>query len=121
MSDETKPWDGRPENPERDGWHWLLGNGGKGPIVEAACWCARRCVWFIQGNDDPMRADQMLTRGWLSYLGPCLLPTQHAALLAERDALRARVDEMDRAWKASSAQWIAALATARRAGTEGGQ
>lgn len=58
-------WDGRPQNPERDGWHWLDAGG---PVL---------CEW---------RA----SRGWMDetwwphaadlvYLGPCLTPQEVAA------------------------------------------
>lgn len=28
MTDDTPAWDGRPEKPERDGWHWVKPDGG---------------------------------------------------------------------------------------------
>lgn len=58
-------WDGRPLNPERDGWHWLDADG---PVL---------CEWRV-------------SRGWMDetwcthaadlvYLGPCLTPSEVAA------------------------------------------
>jgi hypothetical protein len=94
MNDEdTKPWDGRPENPERDGWHWVETAGGDALPYEwrTAGECERgrwpaRWIFDIEAEIDPRTC---------RYLGPCLLPADHAALLAERDALRARVEKLE--------------------------
>jgi hypothetical protein len=122
MSDETKPWDGRPENPERDGLHWLCHQEDLRPVPMP--WNAEYAAWCSGGMHSPQG---VIDLGW-RYLGPCLLPDEHAALLAERDALRAERDDWQliaerenrrNAEQALEAQ--AALSTARRAGTEGGQ
>lgn len=94
----SAPWDGRPANPEKDGWHWLLGNTVKKPTPEAACWQAPRArypgFWFFQGVEEPYRAERMgPSSGWLGYLGPCLTPAEitaceQAAWLAGAEAMR---------------------------------
>lgn len=76
-------WSGMPENPERDGWHWLARSrdhcepwpfrwvGGEEPG-----WCA-------EDGCDPDCADTSpdeMIRYWPFYLGPCLT----SADLAER-------------------------------------
>jgi hypothetical protein len=75
---------GVPENPERDGWHWLLANSTKDIVPEAACWRAPRSrypgMWFFQGNENYLVAEQMTqAHGWRGYLGPCLTPAEVAA------------------------------------------
>lgn len=73
-------WDGRPENPERDGWHWVAWAGTDaepsfwtphGPEKRGECW-----------NWD----DDWMGPGWVcanaTYHGPCLTPAEVAALRA---------------------------------------
>jgi hypothetical protein len=93
-------WDGVPENPERDGAHWIIGWGGTLFVAE---WQADPNAEFggdwgwYDGGDRP---DGMVANEW-EYGGPCLLPSDHAALLAERDALRADVTRLRRSWLAT--------------------
>lgn len=56
-------WDGRPDNPERDGTHWIIGRKG---IAFAAEWDATTGEWAWVGGDE---------RGWI-YAGPCLTPAE---------------------------------------------
>jgi hypothetical protein len=85
--DPARP--GVPLNPEKGGWHWLLANTNKGPQPDAACWDARLDRWFVQGCEDAFRPNQIMNRGWLGYLGPCLTPAEVEARVAQarRDAL----------------------------------
>lgn len=79
----SAPWDGKPENPERDGWHWLLvafGVGHPFPMM----WAADGMMWDA-GDAGWTHAEDIATR-W-RYLGPCLTPAEHAAAVqAERAA-----------------------------------
>lgn len=81
MTDTTPAaWDGRPENPERDGWHWLRNRYG---ATVPALWVAEDGAWRLHGQDYPAK-----TARWnQTYLGPALLPAQVAAAVqAEREA-----------------------------------
>jgi hypothetical protein len=62
----TDAWDGRPQNPEQDGWHWVCLSGGDYPI--AACWGDGE--WA--GPYD---------NGQYIYLGPCLTPADRDRLI----------------------------------------
>lgn len=95
MSDvdtSAAPWDGVPQNPELDGWHWLRMGG---VFVAPYRWTAgkvdpRNGFWLYPPDWEIMPEDKLISRQ--AYLGPCLLPSEHAALLAERAALRAERD-----------------------------
>lgn len=82
-----REWDGRPQNPDRDGWHWLA------PAIDptlppgAYRWHAPPRADVV-GMWDGAYPKDMVRRGY-TYLAPCLTPEEHAALLAERDAARA--------------------------------
>lgn len=83
----TDTWDGRPQNPERDGWHWLEANGNVIPAEwssatdEDTPWCIGEC-WFSR--------EFIGTK--LAYLGPCLTPAEierlRAALKQAEEGLR---------------------------------
>lgn len=66
----TDTWDGRPLNPERDGWHWLRSKITGASYVEK--WCADEANW---------RSGPALNYMHLAaeYLGPCHTPTEVAA------------------------------------------
>jgi len=73
-------WDGRPENPERDQWGWLFGEGWRHPTFPAR-WCATHSEWWIEADGDwwmPSRVAAAFT-----YLGPCLPPGGRASRLDE--------------------------------------
>ena len=75
----AEAWDGRPENPERDGWHWLcaaVGIGAPYPML----WSADGKAWDT-GDGWVFCTDPALTERQ-RYLGPCLLPEEVAALVA---------------------------------------
>ena len=104
-SDEWKPWDGRPENPERDGWHWIEWGGGTGRF-ETVRWLPDGVPYdtgcYLLGGSNSLRTASYACDRW-RYLGPCLLPSEHAALLAWGGVLRSRVEEAEAAAKASAA------------------
>jgi hypothetical protein len=79
----SAPWDGRPANPDADGWHWLLvahGIGHPFPML----WAADGRMWDA-GDAGWAHYEDIATR-W-RYLGPCLTPADHAAAVqAEREA-----------------------------------
>lgn len=67
-------WDGRPQNPERDGWHWLRRADG---FTAPYCWRAVPRVWLYPPDWELMPEDKEIYRQ--SYIGPCLLPSEIAA------------------------------------------
>ena len=78
--DPDKP--GVPLNPERDGWHWIVGWSDKLFVAE---WDSdeKDYVWF-DGGDAP---SGMVENGW-TYAGPVLTPAEADALRAENARLR---------------------------------
>ncbi len=95
-------WDGLPENPERDGWHWV-----KDFDENTAPW-----RWCAPDEFDPYGCwikdaseDVPISRAGrdCDYLGPCLTPAEVAALVEqerreEREAAAAICD----AWEAEN-------------------
>lgn len=76
----TDAWDGRPQNPERDGWHWLR---RVGESTRDAPWLWQESLWCH--GPDAFNPDDMIDMGW-HYLGPCLTPAEvAAAVMAERE------------------------------------
>lgn len=79
-------WSGRPENPGRDGNHWLQMRR-----AELAWWCAKTQRWDFGADDGDC------SPGWIArvcgyrYLGPALLPAEVAALTAAAE-MRGRED-----------------------------
>lgn len=99
----SEAWDGRPpgEAAERDGWHQ----------IETPLDAGRPCVaWWqatgpLAGSWRPCwsagvySADSAARCGW-RYVGPCFTPAEVAAQIAaaveaEREAIRALIDEAD--------------------------
>jgi hypothetical protein len=82
--DPDKP--GWPLNPERDGWHWIVGWSDKLFVAE---WDSdqKDYVWF-DGGDAPLG---MVENGW-TYAGPVLMPAEADALRAENARLREALD-----------------------------
>jgi hypothetical protein len=74
-------WDGLPNNPERDGWHWV---GGYPRL-----WDGMRGIWW-QRLGGPTMAHGCAPTLWGEYGGPCLRPSEVAASRA--DALREAAD-----------------------------
>lgn len=88
-------WDGRPLNPERDGWHWLLfGNGSR-----IACfWLAKAQGWCA--SDCPQQAcDYLPEEAAEDHVGceSCLTPAEVAAKVAEEREACAAVVEFEAA------------------------
>lgn len=76
-------WDGLPENPEMDGWHWLQ-DSRDFPIP--ARWVAELHGWADSGIHSP----QGIIELGFHYLGPCITPADLAAAIqAEREACAA--------------------------------
>lgn len=65
-------WNGIPENPERDGWHWLKLSDEP---PEAWLW-STGCMAFIDGSGGG--SPNTDCPDW-NYLGPCLTPEEVAA------------------------------------------
>lgn len=66
IADKTT-WDGRPPNPERDGWHWLREPASYAE-PEPVKWCADPGVWRGKGSAKDA------ARMGVIYLGECKLP-----------------------------------------------
>lgn len=64
----VEQWDGRPQNPERDGWHWLRNGLG---CLEALRWGGSAWGCYA-GAPQPNPTSY-------TYLNPCLTPSEVAA------------------------------------------
>jgi hypothetical protein len=73
---------GVPLNPERDGWHWIVGWSDKLFVAE---WDSDQqdYVWF-DGGDSP---SGIVENGW-TYAGQVLTPPEADALRADNERLR---------------------------------
>jgi hypothetical protein len=87
MTDASQPWDGVPLHPERGGWHWLLNTNGVGDPFPML-WDAGGQMW--DAGDAGWRLAEDIAIRW-TYLGPCLTPTESAALA---DAAAAEMKEI---------------------------
>lgn len=79
----TDAWDGRPQNPERDGWHFYEDRDGDD---FAAWWNAEKqqhliVEMFLEGSQ-AFSPSQAIVLRW-RYLGPCLTPAEVAAAVAQ--------------------------------------
>lgn len=73
-------WDGRPEHPERDGWHWVcaaVGIAAPYPML----WSHDGKAWDTGDGWEFCTAPRMTER--TRYLGPALLPAEVAALVEQ--------------------------------------
>ena len=74
----TDTWDGRPENPEHNSWHWLhVGKPEDGPVL--APWSADIQGWVL--SHIVFLPSTISDFGW-RYLGPALNPAEVAAQVA---------------------------------------
>jgi len=78
----SEQWDGRPQNPERDGWHWLQYGSDK-PVP--TLWISQ--IWA----NGPAYSPQGIVELGYRYLCPCHTPAEVAALVEA--ARRAGLDE----------------------------
>lgn len=83
-------WDGRPENSDQPGWHWL---SCKGAAARPWEWCATYQEWV--GTVDSYTPSSMVEFGW-GYEGPCY----KKAVSTVTFTLDAKVlqDALDEAW-----------------------
>lgn len=95
-------WDGRPQNPERDGAHvvqFSYGTDKAGLVLHnpplQAWWIATKRAWQF-GGERWHRSTNWMRDNRAVYLGPCITP-------AERDALAARVAQVEPALKVAVA------------------
>lgn len=114
MTDKTKPWDGMPQNPERDGWHWLQCNN---EAPEANYW--RALNREFHGLDGMAITANPAWR----YLGPCLTPAEVTAMVedARRDAFAECAAMLGVYTAESSTGWFERLHAAIGARGEGGE
>ena len=79
-SPKTTPWDGRPPNPERDGWHWLVPAINPALPPGAYRWHAPPRADVV-GQWDAGYPQDVVRRGY-AYAGPCVMPEDAARLNA---------------------------------------
>ena len=72
---KVKLWNGIPENPERDRWHWFEAVPG---MPFAMCWNAERRVYEGAWS----RSALPETLSGFAYLGPCFTPSEVQSQLA---------------------------------------
>lgn len=74
----TDAWNGVPQNPERDGWHWIhcIDLDFSAPTA----WSRLRQSWMT--SNQTLTPKEVCLEG--EYLGPCLSPAEVAAAI--RDA-----------------------------------
>lgn len=79
MPNDTAPaWDGRPQMPEVDAFHWLLRRNAA--WAEAWLWqadadgCGTEHSGAWSESDGDGQPETMAR--WYSYLGPCLTPSE---------------------------------------------
>ena len=96
-------WDGRPQNPDQSGWHWIKRRSPH-QVPVPYCWNPHAQVWTNCPSDWIATPAEMIAPDRWSpgadYLGPCLLPHEANALAAERDALRDQRDGCGRGFGA---------------------
>lgn len=102
-------WDGLPENPERDGWHWVEGRGYAHPTVFPAFWMHAREIGRFEwrrGGGGAIFSQDGAARWWC-YLGPCLTPDEHRAALAaaRREGAEAMREQAARACERSAGRF----------------
>jgi len=68
----TEAWDGYPENPERDGWHWLRSTITGAFYLDK--WRGDEANWLSGPALNYMHLNA-------EYLGPCLTPAEVEALV----------------------------------------
>lgn len=87
-------WDGRPQNPERDGEHIFL----EGSVKVIRTWRALDATWWYPGAAYHIPAADAAKFVW-QYLGPCLTPDEieareAAAAAKEREACSQIAEEV---------------------------
>ena len=90
----TEQWDGRPQNPERDGWHWLqrVDDGWR----VCRWWSAEIAGWV----DGITLSPSTVVEYGVHYLGPCRTPAEVAACVkaARREGIEAAAQLADGEW-----------------------
>ena len=59
----SEQWDGRPENPEQDGLHYISD--------AVAMWDARKQKWALLSRTRAEPAEWLAKQWWAEYRGPC--------------------------------------------------
>jgi len=85
----TDAWDGRPQNPERDGMHYITDG--------VALWIAHKGKWALMSRTRHEPPEWLAAQPWAEYRGPCLLPSEVAAQVEaarqeEREAIARDLD-----------------------------
>jgi len=81
----SEPWDGCPQNPEREGWHWLT--RAEDGLTIPKRWNAEMGAW----EDGIMLSPATVIEWGANYAGPCHAPAEvtaqvKAARQEEREA-----------------------------------
>ena len=82
------PWPGYPADPERDGWHAI--DVADDTVV--AQWWSADTVWTW--GDRTWTPEIAAAASW-HYLGPCLLPAEVAARIAELEDAQDRIADLE--------------------------
>lgn len=82
----TDTWDGRPQSPERNGWHWLMQDA----LLYPARWDAAASAWHRSRFLTPAEIARLN-----DYCGPCLTPADVEAekILAREEGRIAGFEE----------------------------
>lgn len=91
----SKQWDGRPENPERDGWHFLR------HIHQPADDLPLVRLWEADGTEWPdYDYDLAGVAARYRYLGPCLTPAEVEARVAaaQREGIEQALETARKSW-----------------------
>jgi len=73
-------WDGLPENPERDGWHWVIIPSGQLYCLWWRVAAVPHPVWAYATRGMPPK---VFAEHGFSYIGPCHTPAEVAALVEQ--------------------------------------
>jgi len=108
----TDAWDGRPQNPERDGWHAIGWIGGVPANTYVVLWSPDHkrlrdkteapCPGYLFGGDAGFMSPKMAARHY-RYLGPCLLSEEITAReAASSEAMREACVAVVQEWAADA-------------------
>jgi hypothetical protein len=104
MTIDPKKWEGRPKNPERDGFHILNREDIDSHTV--ARWDSASCSWDFTGSEWPDTPETVASQH--TYLGPVSLPAQ---IEAERVRLREALAEIEKRANEARDSWLEARHT----------
>jgi hypothetical protein len=85
-------WDGRPQNPERAGLHYITDG--------VALWIAHKGKWALMSRPRHEPPEWLAAQPWAEYRGPCHTPSEVAARIeaARREEREACAAAADNCW-----------------------